>query len=88
MLRSRNAPERIRVLDGRRAGRRLGLEIKVYRAHPAAETWRGTVFVGLTKGWTNRSGSVFGVELWIEMLGHLMGGRQTGLRCRRLGADG
>jgi hypothetical protein len=34
----RNAQEPIPVLEGRRAGRRLGPEIKGCRAHPVAET--------------------------------------------------
>jgi hypothetical protein len=55
-LPSRHAQEPIRMLEGRRAGRRLDPEIKAYRAHPAAETWRRKVFVGLTNGWANRLG--------------------------------
>lgn len=86
--RRRNEEGPSRMLEGRRAGCRLGRGIKINSAPAATGTWREEGFLELTNGWTNRLKSAFGVELRDEALGHLMGGRQADLRAYPLATDG
>jgi hypothetical protein len=50
--------------------------------------WGKGGFCRIVERLSQEFGSVFGLELWNETLGHRMGGRQAGLRRRRSGGDG
>ena len=78
-LRSRNAQELIRVLEGRQASRKFSAEIQAYVRVQWPELAREGLY-GISKRLREEIASVFGVELSAETLRPLMGELKRGWR--------